>query len=215
MKIVLLGPPGVGKGTHGSRISEKYDLPLITTGDIIRDEIRRETEVGKEAKNYVENGKLVPDDVVIKMIRKRLAQDNCEEGFILDGFPRTVAQAEALEGTTDIDLVLNLGAPEDVLVNRLSSRRTCKDCGEVYNLISMPPEVPGVCDKCGGELFQREDDKPEVIKKRLEEYENQTEPLLDYYRKKSVVKDVIIEKERPVEEIVEMVFNALESADVD
>lgn len=210
MNIVVLGPPGAGKGTHGSRISDRFNVPQITTGDIIRDEISRETGVGKKAKEYVESGKLVPDEIVIEIMRKRLAQEDCEDGFVLDGFPRTIDQAEALDEITEIDTVINLGVPEDVLIKRLSSRRICRDCGEVYNLVSMRPEKPGICDECGGELYQREDDRPEVIKKRLVEYEEQTMPLLNYYREKSKVEDVTIEKEKPVEKIIQMVFDALD-----
>lgn len=212
MKLVIFGPPGAGKGTYSKMISEKYNIPHIATGDIIRDEIRRETKLGMSMKKFVESGGLVPDDVVIEILRRRISAPDCKNGFILDGFPRTTAQAEALEEITDIDLVINLTVPEDVIIRRLSSRRVCKNCGAIYNLISMPPAKPGICDKCGGELYQRDDDKPEVIRRRLKEYKTQTKPLVEYYSKKSIIRDVALVKEEKVEDVIKRVYEIIQSS---
>jgi len=186
MRIVLLGGPGVGKGTQAQRLSEEYKLAHIATGDILRQAIKDGTEVGLKAKSYMDKGFLVPDDVVIEIIRVRFAQPDAKSGFILDGFPRTVPQAQALdklmaEMDMSLDAVINIKASADVVVQRLSGRRTCRDCQTVYHILNSPPKEDGICDRCGGKLYQREDDKEDTIRKRLDVYEKQTSPLLGYY----------------------------------
>lgn len=195
MRLVFLGAPGAGKGTQAKRLVDKYGIPQISTGDLLRAAVAAGTPLGKEAKAYMDRGELVPDSVVLGMVKERLSQDDCKKGFILDGFPRNVAQAEALdkmlaEMNMPLDLALNLDVPFDDLMKRLTGRRTCKVCGQMYNIYYNPPKVDGKCDKCGGELFQRDDDKEETIRKRLEVYKSQTEPLIDYYSKKGILKSV-------------------------
>lgn len=198
-----MGPPGGGKGTYSSRISEEFEIPHVATGDIFRDEVDKGTELGKKIEEYLEEGELVPDETVNNVVRKRLSKPDCDDGFILDGYPRTLNQANALDEIKDIDLLINLDVSEEVIIERLSNRRICQECGEIYNLKSLPPEEEGVCDECSGELYQREDDKPEVIKKRLEEYKKRAEPILEFYRDKGVVEDIVFEEERPIEEAME------------
>ncbi len=190
MRLVFLGPPGIGKGTYASAISKMYGIPHISTGDIFREEIKRGTELGRKIKEYVERGELVPDEIVIEVVRERLSREDCKKGFILDGFPRTLRQAQALDEMTTLDLALNFVAPDEVIIERLSGRRICRRCGAIYHIKFMPPKVEGVCDICGGELYQREDDKPEVIKRRLELYRRQFKPILDFYRAKGILVDV-------------------------
>jgi len=195
MRLVFLGAPGAGKGTQAKRLVEKYGIPQISTGDLLRAAVAAGTALGKEAKSYMDRGELVPDSVVLGMVKERLSQDDCKKGFILDGFPRNVAQAEALdkmlaEMNMPLDIALNLDVPFDDLMKRLTGRRTCKSCGQMYNVYYSPSKVEGKCDKCGGELFQRDDDKEETIRKRLEVYKAQTEPLIDYYSKKGILKNV-------------------------
>lgn len=195
MRLVLLGAPGAGKGTQAKMLVEKYGIPQISTGDLLRAAVAAGTSLGKEAKAYMDRGELVPDSVVLEMVKERISQDDCKNGFILDGFPRNVTQAEALdkmlaEMNIPLDLVLNIDVPFDDLMKRLTGRRTCKSCGQMYNIYYSPSKVEGKCDKCGGELFQRDDDKEETIRKRLEVYKAQTEPLIDYYSKKSILKSV-------------------------
>ncbi len=186
-KIILLGPPGAGKGTQAKRLVEKTGLLHLSTGDILRDEVARGTELGKQAKEYMDRGDLVPDDLIIGMIRGRIASAN---GFILDGFPRTVAQAEALEKITPVDIVINIDLSREEVVRRLSSRRVCRNCGKIYNLISNPPKVEGKCDACGGELYQRDDDQPEVIQNRYDVYMKSTAPLIEFYRTRGILAQV-------------------------
>lgn len=190
MRLVFLGPPGIGKGTYASAISRLFGIPHISTGDIFREEIRKGTELGRLVKQYVERGELVPDDIVIEVVKRRLSQEDCRRGFILDGFPRTLRQAEALDQITRIDLVLNFVAPDEVIIDRLAGRRICRRCGAIYHIKYMPPKEPGKCDRCGGELYQREDDKPEVIRHRLELYRQQFAPIIEYYRRKGILEDV-------------------------
>jgi|Deesub1362B_J571_1020462.scaffolds.fasta_scaffold00166_59 adenylate kinase len=195
MNLILLGAPGAGKGTQAKLIVSKYNIPQISTGDMLREAVAKQTELGRKAKEYMDKGELVPDEVVIGIVKERLAQPDCEKGFILDGFPRTLKQAEALDGILDelgkkIDAVINVAVPEDEIVKRIVNRRTCKKCGAVYHLIYNPPKESGKCDKCGGELHQRDDDKEETVKERLRVYKAQTEPLIDYYSKKGLVYDV-------------------------
>jgi len=195
MNIIMLGPPGAGKGTQAQRIVEKYGIPQISTGDMLRAAVAEGTELGKKAKEYMDKGQLVPDEVVIGIVKERLSKPDCERGFILDGFPRTVAQAEALDRILEemgkrIDFVINIVVPDDEILKRLTGRRTCRKCGAMYHIIYNPPKKEGICDKCGGELYQREDDREETIKKRLEVYHSQTAPLVDYYKKKGVLVDI-------------------------
>jgi adenylate kinase len=195
MRIVLLGAPGAGKGTQAKKLIEKYGIPQISTGDILGKAVADGTPLGKEAKSYMDKGELVPDSVVIGLVKERLGQDDCKKGFILDGFPRNTAQAETLDKVLDemgmpLQVALSVDVDFDVLMKRLTGRRTCKSCGQMYNIYFSPPQKEGVCDKCGGELYQRDDDKEETIKKRLEVYEAQTAPLIDYYEKKGILKRV-------------------------
>jgi len=200
LNLVFLGPPGVGKGTYAKELSKRYNIPHISTGDIFREEIRKGTELGKKVKSYVERGELVPDEIVIEVVRKRLSQDDCKRGFILDGFPRTINQAIALDSIVKVDLVFNFVAPKSVIIERLSGRRICRKCGAIYHIKFNPPKRPGICDKCGGPLYQREDDKPEVIEERLRVYEKQTAPIVDYYRKKGIL--VEVDASRNMEEVI-------------
>jgi adenylate kinase len=195
MRIVLLGAPGAGKGTQAKILIEKYGMPQISTGDLLRAAVAAGTALGKEAKSYMDKGELVPDSVVLGMVGERLKQDDCKKGYILDGFPRNTAQAEALDKmlaslNMSLTAALSVDVPFEDLMKRLTGRRTCKACGQMYNIYFKAPAKEGVCDKCSGELFQRDDDKEATIKKRLEVYTAQTEPLIGYYKKKGIVKSV-------------------------
>ncbi|CEG24401.1 Adenylate kinase [Planococcus massiliensis] len=195
MNIVLMGLPGAGKGTQADKIVEKYDIPHISTGDMFRAAIKGGTELGLEAKSFMDKGALVPDEVTIGIVRERLSAADCAEGFLLDGFPRTVPQAEALESLLAdlgkrIEHVVNIQVEQDELVKRLTGRRICKVCGTAYHLVFNPPQVEGVCDKDGGELYQRADDNPETVTNRLEVNIQQTQPLLDFYESKGVLKNI-------------------------
>lgn len=184
MNLVLMGPPGAGKGTQGEILSKRLGIDTISTGVMLRTAIKEQTEVGKMAEKYINDGKLVPDDVIVKIVKERLEKPDCAKGFILDGFPRTTAQAEALtESGVKIDKVLSLEVDDEKIVERLSSRRECKECGAPYNVISNKPKTEGKCDKCGGDLVQRADDNPDTIKNRLNVYHEQTEPIKSYYEK--------------------------------
>jgi len=195
MRLVLLGAPGAGKGTQAKKLIEKYSIPQISTGDILRKAVADGTPLGKEAKSYMDSGGLVPDSVVIGLVKERLAQDDCKAGYILDGFPRTTPQAEELDKVlTDmgapLDTALSVDVDTDILMKRLTGRRTCKKCQQMYNVHFTPSQKEGVCDKCGEELFQRDDDKEDTIKNRLDVYEKSTAPLIDYYGKKNILKSV-------------------------
>jgi len=195
MRIVLLGAPGAGKGTQAKKLIEKYGMPQISTGDLLRAAVAAGTALGKEAKSYMDKGELVPDSVVLGMVGERLKQDDCKKGYILDGFPRNTAQAEALDKmlaalNMSLTAALSVDVPFEDLMKRLTGRRTCKACGQMYNVYFKAPAKEGVCDKCSGELFQRDDDKEATIKKRLEVYTAQTEPLIGYYKNKGIVKSV-------------------------
>ena len=185
MKLMFLGAPGAGKGTQAERISEKYGIPSISTGAILREAMACGSPLGKKAKSFVDAGALVPDDVVIGIIKERLAQDDCKDGFILDGFPRTVPQAEALDGMgITMDLVISIEIGDEKIVNRMGGRRLCSKCGASYHIVHIPSKVDGICDKCGAPLILRADDKPEVVRDRLATYHKQTEPLKDFYAAK-------------------------------
>lgn len=204
MKLILLGAPGAGKGTQATRISDKYGLPHISTGDILRKNIKEGTELGIEAKSYIDAGQLVPDEVVINIVKDRLQQADCKKGYILDGFPRTVAQAEALDKVAEIDAVINIAVDPALIVDRITGRRMCA-CGESYH-ISMG--IGETCPKCGSKLYQRDDDKEETVKARMQVYENQTAPLIDYYTAKNLVVDV--DGGKPLNEVFEQISKVID-----
>ena len=209
MNLILLGAPGAGKGTQAEKICEKLNIPAISTGNIIRAALKNSTEMGLKAKSYMDAGQLVPDEVVIGIIKDRLAEDDCKGGFILDGFPRTIPQAQALEDMgIQIDKVVDIEVPDETITARLSGRRVCAKCGNSYHMIYKFPKVEGICDACGGELVQRKDDAPETVKARLVEYHEMTEPLKDFYEKRGKLK--IVEGQEDVEETTALVFAALE-----
>jgi adenylate kinase len=186
MKAIVFGPPGSGKGTYASRLQAKLGVDVIAMGDIFREIMKEDTALGRKVKGFVEKGLLVPDDVVIEVLKQRLAKVSKDKGFILDGFPRTIEQAIALDKITEVDVVILLTVPDWIIIERLSTRRICKKCGEVYNVRYLKPKVEGVCDKCGGQLYQRSDDTAEVIKGRIKVYEKQTQPILQHYKAKKV-----------------------------
>lgn len=195
MRLVLLGPPGAGKGTQAKVLSKEYDIAHISTGDILREAVKAQTPVGLKAKVYMDKGELVPDEVVIEMVAQRVAKPDCEKGFMLDGFPRTAAQARALDATLTeldrpIDLVLYFKTSLKTIIQRLSGRRVCKKCGENYHIENIPPEVSGKCDKCGGELYQRDDDKEETILNRIRVYEKTVPEIISYYEEKGILRTV-------------------------
>jgi adenylate kinase len=208
MNLIFLGPPGVGKGTIAKHIVKEKSIPQISTGDLLRAAAKEGSDLGKKAKEFMDAGQLVPDNLVICLLKERIKLDDCSGGFILDGFPRTIPQAEALdESGVQIDKVINFKAEDSTIIERISGRRTCKDCNAIYHVKNIPPKVEGVCDKCGGELMQRDDDKIEAVKKRLEVYKEQTAPLIDYYTDKGLL--VSVETEKPIPEIVEDTKNLL------
>ena len=191
--IILIGPPGAGKGTLATILRDRLELPHISTGDMFREAISNGSEIGKLAKSYMESGALVPDEVTISIVKERLSRDDCANGFLLDGFPRTLVQAEALEKLSKeisrpIEVVINLDCDENELITRISGRRVCKNCGAPYHIKNMPSKVEGVCDQCGGDLYQRADDNPEALKVRLQHYASSTKPLLQFYEEKGVLK---------------------------
>ena len=202
MKIVMLGAPGAGKGTQAIKIADKYDIPHISTGDIFRANIKGGTELGQKAKSYIDKGELVPDEVTIGMLLDRIAQDDCKNGYVLDGFPRTIPQAEslteALKSQGDqIDFALNIDVPDEAIIERMSGRRACTKCGATYHIVYAAPKTENICDKCGTELIIRSDDKPETVKDRLNVYHQQTEPLIAYYKTAGVLREVDGTQELP------------------
>ena len=209
MNLIFLGAPGAGKGTQAEKVSEKLGIPTISTGNIIREALKNETEMGLKAKSFIESGKLVPDEVVIGIIKDRLAEDDCKNGFILDGFPRTIPQAEALDAMgIKIDKVIDIEVADEKIVKRMSGRRVCPDCGASYHTEYKKPAKDGICNACGAELVIRKDDKPEVVLDRLSVYHEQTEPLKDYYAAKGILKEV--EGQEEVADTTALTFKALE-----
>ena len=195
MKIIMLGAPGAGKGTQAKKIADKYQIPHISTGDIFRANIKNGTELGKKAKTYMDQGLLVPDELVVDLVVDRLAQEDCAKGCVLDGFPRTIPQAESLDAALAakgeaIDYAIDVDVPDENIINRMSGRRACVACGATYHIVHIPTKVEGVCDRCGEKLILRDDDKPETVKKRLDVYHAQTQPLIDYYTEKNILKSV-------------------------
>lgn len=209
MRIILLAAPGAGKGTQAELLSEHFGIPTISTGAMLRHNIQEGTELGKLAAGYIDNGKLIPDDVMIAVMKDRLANDDCKNGFILDGFPRTLAQAEALDASgIAIDVVLNIDVADAAIIERLGGRLECKACGATYHKEYHKPAKDGVCDKCGAELVTRDDDKPETIKNRLEVYHTQTEPLLTFYRNKGILR--VAAGKNGIQETTDAILKALE-----
>lgn len=211
MRLIFLGPPGAGKGTQAEKISKEFELPHVSTGDIFRKALKEGTELGLKAKNYMDKGLLVPDDVVVAIVEERLKQEDCEKGFILDGFPRTVPQAEALDMSMkalnrSIDHVINISVSKEELIERLTGRRVCSKCGATFHLKYNAPKEEGICDVCGGELIQRDDDKIETVNERLNVYNEQTQPLIEYYKQKKLLRTVDGEKgiDKVFEEISEI-----------
>lgn len=195
MKIIMLGAPGAGKGTQAKKVADKYNLPHISTGDIFRANIKGETELGKRAKEFMDRGELVPDNITIDMLLDRIKKDDCKNGFVLDGFPRTIPQAKSLTEALNslgekIDHAINIDVPDMDIINRMSGRRVCTSCGSTYHIIYSAPKKENICDKCGSELVIRDDDKPETVKKRLEVYHDQTQPLIDYYNNEHILSSV-------------------------
>ena len=195
MKIVMLGAPGAGKGTQAIMISERYKIPHVSTGDIFRSNIKNGTELGMEAKKYMDEGKLVPDELTVRILLDRVAKEDCENGYVLDGFPRTILQAEVLTKELNqlgdkIDYAINVDVPDDNIVARMSGRRSCPACGATYHLVHIPPKQEGICDQCGGALVLRDDDRPETVQKRLSVYHEQTQPLIEYYEAAGVLRTV-------------------------
>ena len=208
MKLIMLGAPGAGKGTQAKKIAEKYQIPHISTGDIFRANIKNGTELGQKAKTYMDQGLLVPDELVVDLVMDRFAQDDCKNGYVLDGFPRTIPQAEALDAALEkagakIDYAINVEVPDENIIRRMSGRRACVACGATYHIVHIPPKAEGVCDTCGKELILRDDDKPETVKKRLDVYHEQTQPLIDYYTENGA----LVEVDGTVD--MEDVFNAI------
>lgn len=203
MKLVFLGPPGAGKGTIAVIAKDVFNIPHISTGDLFRANIKNETELGKQVKAILASGELVPDSVTVNMLKERIKDDDCKNGFILDGFPRTIAQADALAELVELDKVINFVVENDIIIKRLSGRRVAKNSGKIYHMVYNPPKVEGICDVTGEELIQRDDDKPEAILHRLDVYADQTQPLIDYYKEKGLLLDLnaAVSPEEVVEEL--------------
>lgn len=204
MKIIMLGAPGAGKGTQAKQIAGKYQIPHISTGDIFRANIKEGTELGKKAKTFMDQGLLVPDELVVELVADRIVKDDCKNGFVLDGFPRTIPQAEALDEALakmgeKMDYAIDVDVPDENIVKRMGGRRACLNCGATYHIVSIPTKKEGICDHCGSEVVLRDDDKPETVQKRLTVYHEQTQPLIDYYSGKGILKSV--DGTRPMEDV--------------
>ena len=213
MKIIMLGAPGAGKGTQAKKIAEKYSIPHISTGDIFRANIKNQTELGMKAKSYMDQGALVPDELTLELIMDRFTNDDCKNGYVLDGFPRTIPQAEALtkalaDKQDAVDYAINVDVPDEAIVTRMSGRRACLACGVTYHIKFNPTKVEGICDACGGELVLRADDKPETVQKRLDVYHEQTQPLIDYYQTQNILKEV--DGTLPLDEVFQAIIAILE-----
>lgn len=212
MKIIMLGAPGAGKGTQAKQIAGKYGIPHISTGDIFRANIKNGTELGKKAKEYMDQGLLVPDELTCDLVMDRIHEDDCANGFVLDGFPRTIPQAEALTAALSkngekMEYAIDVNVPDENIVNRMSGRRACLDCGATYHIVAIPPKQEGICDNCGAKLVLRDDDKPETVQKRLDVYHEQTQPLIDYYNKAGILKTV--DGTLPMEEVFNEIVKIL------
>ena len=212
MKIIMLGAPGAGKGTQAKQIAGKYGIPHISTGDIFRANIKEGTELGKKAKEYMDQGLLVPDELTCDLVVDRINQEDCKNGFVLDGFPRTIPQAEALDAALTklgqkMDYAIDVDVPDENIVNRMGGRRACINCGATYHIVSIPPKKEGICDTCGNELVLRDDDKPETVQKRLNVYHEQTQPLIDYYTKQGILKSV--DGTKPMEDVFAAIVEIL------
>ncbi|MDD6317162.1 MAG: adenylate kinase [Clostridia bacterium] len=207
MRLILLGAPGAGKGTQADFITEKLGIPVVSTGNLLRSAIAHGTELGKKAASYMDNGSLVPDELVLDLVRERISQPDCRKGMVFDGFPRTLAQAEALDKVMEVDMVLFLKVEDEAIVQRMSGRRTCPECQTTYHVVSHPPRVEGICDKCGAALGIRKDDRPEVVRQRLAVYHKQTEPIVKYYQQKGLLR--VIDSEETVEGTSALVAQAL------
>lgn len=212
MKVIMLGAPGAGKGTQAKQIADKYSIPHISTGDIFRANIKNGTELGKKAKTFMDQGLLVPDELVVELVADRIQQDDCKNGFVLDGFPRTIPQAEALDAALEkinekMDYAIDVDVPDENIITRMSGRRACLNCGATYHIVSIPTKVEGICDRCGSSVVLRDDDKPETVKKRLEVYHEQTQPLIDYYKKKEILKTV--NGVQPMEDVFKAIVEIL------
>ena len=212
MKIIMLGAPGAGKGTQAKQIADKYSIPHISTGDIFRANLKDGTELSKKAKEYMDQGLLVPDELTCDLVMDRISQEDCKNGFVLDGFPRTIPQAEALDAALSkigqkMDYAIDVDVPDDNIINRMSGRRACLNCGATYHIVSIPTKVEGVCDRCGNQVVLRDDDQPETVKKRLEVYHAQTQPLIDYYKKQDILKTV--DGTQPMEQVFDAIVEIL------
>lgn len=212
MKIIMLGAPGAGKGTQAKQIADKYQIPHISTGDIFRANIKEGTELGKKAKSFMDQGLLVPDELTVELVADRIVKDDCKNGFVLDGFPRTIPQAKALDATLakmgeKMDYAIDIDVPDENIVNRMGGRRVCLDCGATYHIVNIPTKKEGICDKCGKEVILRDDDKPETVQKRLSVYHEQTQPLIDYYKDQGILRSV--DGTLPMEEVFAGVIQIL------
>lgn len=213
MKVIMLGAPGAGKGTQAKQLADKYQIPHISTGDIFRANIKEGTELGKKAKSYMDAGGLVPDELVCDLVVDRIQQDDCKNGFILDGFPRTIPQAEALTNALEklndkMDYAIDIEVPDQAIIDRMGGRRACLKCGATYHIINIPPKKEGICDNCGSKLVLRDDDRPETVKKRLEVYHTQTQPLIDYYKKQNIL--VSVDGTKPMNDVFADIVNVVE-----